>query len=1033
MSAGKAKYALVRAISWASLFLERLWRSYWPAFSLLFAFTGLACLGVITFFGAAVHLALLLGFAGAAFYFFIRPLVRFRLPRTADVRRSIERQSGLAHRPLEALTDRPADGTAADAQELWRKYQSRLQNALTRVKPHLPAPNVAPRDRYALRYAALAVLALGLLAARQDAGFRLLSAVSLDMSKWIKSAPIALDVWITPPAYTGVSPVFLATTQLGTTPTPGNIRVPENSVLKIRVSGYADAPRMTLGQEHPAFTHPSARSYALEMKLHTSGTLTLKQGFFRTLGTWPVYVTPDAPPDIAILGTEKTQQGALKINYTAKDDFGITSIFGTITPPADIAKALDTGPATFAVPVSSNDTDSYSHVEDLTASPFAGSSVTLTMTAADDAGNKTTSAPVTLTLPERTFSNPVARAIAAERKRLIWYNNALTRRVAMGNLAAIANNFAGYHYDNRVFLGLVVAVKRLGYEGQDTDAVKSLIPLLWDIAMRVEDGGLSMAGRDLSDALQRLSDALKNKDISKGELQELMNDVRQKMRQYVKTLAQEMRQQMQNGQDIPALSPELARKFMQHIDMGKMLQEMQQLSQGGEREQMQKMAEYLKKSVDNLDLNRMRQMRQAQRDQINALNDLQQLIERQQSLLDQTNKMPDKNERGQNSQTQRQQPRPSQGQDQRQTAQNQGKSHSEQPGKRQEDKQGSRPRDDKNGKDAPSGKETAGGQKSSQATPPPQPDNAEPFMPQNSDGNADNTNGEDTGNDTAQNGGQNPAPIDQPQQGGRPQPQNSGDNGQDEHGTQNDASAPPQPTPQMGQNGQEAPMPAQQGEHVPSPLGTQGKGLGQGQTAQGRPQNNAPAAAQRQGRGTGTGNGMDGADTNGAPLNIDTPAEGAREQGVIRGKLGDIMRKLGEGLPQIPENFGKSDQAMENAQNALKNGAPRSSANAQQEALAQLQQGLDKTLQQMAKQMNAVMTFGSGAPSENGNYGEGFDPLGRQTDKDGKLGVQDIQLPDGKEQRRVQKILKELRDRSGDYSRPKVERDYIDRLLDQFN
>ena len=46
--------------------------------------------------------------------------------------------------------------------------------------------------------------------------------------------------------------------------------------------------------------------------------------------------------------------------------------------------------------------------------------------------------------------------------------------------------------------------------------------------------------------------------------------------------------------------------------------------------------------------------------------------------------------------------------------------------------------------------------------------------------------------------------------------------------------------------------------------------------------------------------------------------------------------------------------------------------------------------------------------------------------------MDNIKLPDEKEQRRVQEIIEELRHRSNEPDRTKVERDYIDRLLDQF-
>ena len=43
-----------------------------------------------------------------------------------------------------------------------------------------------------------------------------------------------------------------------------------------------------------------------------------------------------------------------------------------------------------------------------------------------------------------------------------------------------------------------------------------------------------------------------------------------------------------------------------------------------------------------------------------------------------------------------------------------------------------------------------------------------------------------------------------------------------------------------------------------------------------------------------------------------------------------------------------------------------------------------------------------------------------------------VKIPDEKERRRVQEIIEELRTRSNDFSRPKSEREYINRLLNQF-
>jgi hypothetical protein len=164
--------------------------------------------------------------------------------------------------------------------------------------------------------------------------------------------------------------------------------------------------------------------------------------------------------------------------------------------------------------------------------------------------------------------------------------------------------------------------------------------------------------------------------------------------------------------------------------------------------------------------------------------------------------------------------------------------------------------------------------------------------------------------------------------------------------------------------------------------------------------------------------------------NIKTPKEGAAEQQAVRGKLGEVLREL-SALSEMPE-FAKADQAMKEAQKALNEGDAPGSAQSQRQALDNLQKALDAILDQLAKNMKPSLGFGG--PSEEG-YGDGFDPLGRNMGDNGEGGMDTgaIKLPDEKERRRVQQILEELRGRSNEYQRPKVERDYIERLLETFD
>ena len=61
------------------------------------------------------------------------------------------------------------------------------------------------------------------------------------------------------------------------------------------------------------------------------------------------------------------------------------------------------------------------------------------------------------------------------------------------------------------------------------------------------------------------------------------------------------------------------------------------------------------------------------------------------------------------------------------------------------------------------------------------------------------------------------------------------------------------------------------------------------------------------------------------------------------------------------------------------------------------------------------------------------DPFGRPVEEGGTgTATGDVKIPTENEMRRAREILRELRRRAGDLWRPRLEKDYIDRLLKQF-
>ena len=161
----------------------------------------------------------------------------------------------------------------------------------------------------------------------------------------------------------------------------------------------------------------------------------------------------------------------------------------------------------------------------------------------------------------------------------------------------------------------------------------------------------------------------------------------------------------------------------------------------------------------------------------------------------------------------------------------------------------------------------------------------------------------------------------------------------------------------------------------------------------------------------------------------------AADQQALRQRLGELMMQMDEALGQIPENMGRAEQQMEQAGNNMGKGEMGDAANNQAQALEELRNATNQMAEAMAQQFGAQLGLGSGQPQRSGNQ-QGFDPFGRRNSNENGQGASaedaDVQLPDRMEILRAREILEELRKRSGERSRPKIELDYIDRLLDIF-
>ncbi len=142
---------------------------------------------------------------------------------------------------------------------------------------------------------------------------------------------------------------------------------------------------------------------------------------------------------------------------------------------------------------------------DLSENAWAGARVTMTLHARDEGGNEGASEPIEILLPQRPFVKPLARALVEQRRNLVLAPDARARVETSLEALTIAPEHFGTNAG--IYLGLHSALYRLKRARTDPELL-GVADYLWEMALRIEDGDLSDAERDLRAAQQQLREAL---------------------------------------------------------------------------------------------------------------------------------------------------------------------------------------------------------------------------------------------------------------------------------------------------------------------------------------------------------------------------------------------------------------------------------------------------------------------------------------------------------------------------------------------
>lgn len=645
-----------------------LWERAWPQLAalgvLLAVFVALSWYGLWLSVAPWMRAAGVVAFALAALALVI-PLLRMPRPGRADAVNRIDAVSGQKHRPAATLSDSLAVVSEDPfTRALWQAHRARAEGAAAGLRAGAPRPRLALRDPRALRFLALLALVVGFFVAGEERVPRLASAFDWK-TPVTPPVPPRLDAWVAPPAYTARAPIFLTAAQPQDAARAGFAdhervhQVPAGSILVVRSSGAAlgvdvqgGARRMTeeelkaaggaatpagverspAPQAQPGQPQPASVEYRYVLNGDAHVSARPERGEAQS---WRFAVVQDRPPTIAFEELPKiNNRGGLQITYRMDDDYGVVAADARLAPAPAKGKAAARplyGPPELPLPLPQSRAKSggVQHVLEVQEHPWAGAQALMTLVAKDEPGQTGQSETVTVTLPQRRFEDPLARALIEQRRNLAL--DAQERPRVEKALQAFMLRPDVFTPQLGIYLGLRTAYTRL-HTARSDDDLRGVVDYLWEIALRIEEGDLSGSERDLKQAQRELREALE-RGASDEEIKRLMDQLRAAMDRFLQEFAKRMEQQPPGEQQ--PLPPNT--RMMSQRDLQRMLDQMENMARQGNRQAAKDMLADLQRMLENLQRGQRQAGRQDGGQQMEQmLDELGKMIQEQNQLRDKT-------------------------------------------------------------------------------------------------------------------------------------------------------------------------------------------------------------------------------------------------------------------------------------------------------------------------------------------------------------------------------------------------------------
>ncbi|MDE0590739.1 DUF4175 family protein [Halocynthiibacter sp. C4] len=629
----RAQHSVLKALrwrlrwTWVGMCADALLQAFWPLVSLALLVMGLGLLGVSAMLPETVFL---IGAGFVALLGLILLVVGVRAFKPPSRRAALDRlDETLQGRPLAALTDSQTIGADDPASKaVWQTHLARMSIIARQARVPLPDLRLADKDPYALRLIAVLVFAVAVF----FGSLGNLTTVPVTRSAMV-TGPIASGAkwegWIQPPRYTGLPNLYL-NDLIG----EDALEVAQGSLIQLRLYDQDGGVRITHSLDETGQDGATENS---DFVVSRSGLLEVEGDF---PARWDITMLPDQTPIIILPETaETTLDGELAQTFHGIDDFGV--LRGSVDVELDLAavdrrygRMVEPDPfeiETYDLPMPlTRWRDDFEDVfaEDFAAHPWAGLPVRLAYSVEDGLGQLGQEF-VAMSLPKRTFFNPLASAVAELRRDLLWarVNGPMVAQV----LRAVSNLPEEMDVDSSGFLMLKAALAELetaNADGLDEAEQESIANALWDVALRLEEGGLEDAKARLERARQRLSEAME-RGAGEEEIAELMEELRDAMDDYMRQLAENA----PNAEDQQTAQNDQGQEVTQD-EIDALLEQIEALMEEGRMAEAQQLLDMLLEMMENMQIAQGQGEGRGQTPSDRAMDALEETLREQQELSD---------------------------------------------------------------------------------------------------------------------------------------------------------------------------------------------------------------------------------------------------------------------------------------------------------------------------------------------------------------------------------------------------------------